>query len=80
MAKKRTIVEDLTLQEMLALIDFRSLEVVQSGDGWVGTRYILRSYNYGSSHVCKDLEEVRQWIINHLAWQLTIPDMFEGED
>jgi hypothetical protein len=60
----------MTLQEMLEKISFRSLEVIHSGSGWVGTRYVLHTFNYGSSHECDSLADLMKWIEKHLGWML----------
>lgn len=63
-------VPKLSLQKMLEKINFKSLEVVHTGTGWVGTRYVLHTHNYGSSHPCQTFDELKQWIEKHLGWQL----------
>jgi hypothetical protein len=57
---------DSTLEQMLERINFRSLEVVHAGSGWVGKRYVLHTWNYGSSPQCKTLDELKAWIAKHL--------------
>jgi len=63
---------NLTLEEMLTQISFKSLDVINQGDGWYGKRYQLHTYNYGSSYVCMSLEEIKQWIVKKLSFQLKV--------
>lgn len=69
-AKTKKVEEDLSLEEILENINFSSIEVLSHGSGWVGTRYVLHTYNYGSSWYCETMEELKQWIIKELGWQL----------
>lgn len=60
----------IPLDEMLSMINFKSITVVTHGDGWVGTRYVLKTYNYGSSYQCKSFNEMKEWIVNNISFQL----------
>ena len=60
----------IPLDEMLSAINFKSIEVVNRGSGWFGTRYVLNTYSYGSSHPCKTFDELKQWIVNNISFQL----------
>lgn len=61
---------ELSLDEMLTKINFKSIEVVMQGSGWVGTRYVLHTFNYGSSHTCETFDELKGWIVRNLSFQL----------
>jgi hypothetical protein len=61
---------EMGLDEMLVKISFKSLEMVTQGNGWVGRRYVLHTYNYGSSYPCETFDEVKQWIICNIGFQL----------
>lgn len=56
-----------SLEDLLDLIGFDKLEAHQAGTNWVGTRYSLRTYNYGSSPVYKTFDEIKVWIIKHVT-------------
>lgn len=55
-----------SLEELLSVISFKSLITHQTGYGWIGTRYSLDTYNWGTSPVYTTLEELKVWIINNV--------------
>lgn len=60
----------MPLEEMLTMINFESITVVHRGDGWFGTRYVLKTYSYGSSYPCESFDEMKEWIVNNISFQL----------
>ena len=48
----------IPLDEMLTMINFESISVVNRGDGWFGTRYVLKTYSYGTSYPCESFDEM----------------------
>jgi len=56
---------ELSLSDILERLNFKSIETVLMGTGWVGTRYIIHTYNYGSSYPCESMDELKQYIITN---------------
>jgi hypothetical protein len=62
--------DKITLEWALSNCNMKSLEVKHSGDGWVGTKYILHTFNHGSSPECETLDMIRLWIIEKFKWRI----------
>lgn len=60
----------IPLEVILDAITFKSIEVVRQGSGWVGTRYVIHTYNYGSSGTCETFDDLKKWIISNLGYSL----------
>lgn len=58
---------NMSLEEMLEKINFQSLKHVYTD---YGHKYVLKTWNYGSSYPCDDLEQIKKWIVDNIGWQL----------
>ena len=60
--------KDLPLEKVLEYCSLNSLTVQHCGDGWVGTRYVVKLFNHRDSWPLESLEAVRQWILKEQGY------------